>query len=373
MSRSTFTHRAALAALLTAPLVFAACAAVDARPVQDGDHAEHADTTAPAPAAPAARPGVDVEVAIARAERVAREVSATGHLEAVHSIDVRPEVEGRIVQILVREGATVTAGTPLFKIDDAELRAHVARATADRDLARQTFERSRQLLAEQAASRSDLERAEAMARAADAQLELLTLRLERTTVRAPFAGLVGQRRVSLGDNVTPATPLVGLQTSNPQRVVLNIPERHAGELRAGQAVSFSVAAYPGVTFTATVDFVDPVVSASARSITVKALAPNPRGRLRPGMFAEARVATSGRIAAIMIPEQALMPAVGGGNSVWVVEENSAALRQVQLGARRAGAVEVTSGVAVGEQVVIGGVMQLSPGAPLSPRVIAGSR
>lgn len=373
MSRSTFTHRAALAALLIAPLWLAACAAVDARPVQDGEHAAHADTAAAAPTAAAARPGLDVEVTVARVERVAREVSATGRIEAVQSIEVRPEVEGRIVQILVREGATVAAGTPLFKIDDAELRAHVARAKADRDLAHQTLARSTQLLAEQAASRSDLERAEAMARAADAQLELLTLRLERTTVRAPFAGLVGQRRVSLGDNVTPATPLAGLQTSNPQRVVLNIPERHAGELRAGQTVSFSVAAYPGVTFTATVDFVDPVVSATARTIMVKALAPDPRGRLRPGMFAEARIATSDRIAAIIIPEQALMPAVGGGHSVWVVEENSAALRQVQVGARRAGEVEVTSGVAAGEHVVIAGILQLSPGAPLSPRVIAGSR
>lgn len=373
MSRSTFTHRAALVALLTAPLWLAACSAVDARPLQDGGQAEPSDTTVAAPAAPVARPGLDVEVAIARAERVAREVSATGHIEAVQSIEVRPEVEGRIVQILVREGAMVSAGTPLFKIDDAELRAHVARATAERDLARQTLERSRQLLAEQAASRSDLERAEAMARASEAQLELLTLRLARTTVRAPFTGLVGQRRVSVGDNVTPATALVGLQTSNPQRVVLNIPERHAGELRGGQTLSFSVAAYPGVRFAATVDFVDPVVSATARTLTVKALAPNPRGRLRPGMFTEARVATSSPVAAIIIPEQALMPAVGGGHSVWVVVENSAALRQVQLGARRAGEVEVTSGVAAGEQVVIGGILQLSPGAPLSPRVIAGSR
>jgi membrane fusion protein, multidrug efflux system len=373
MSRALSTRRAALVALVAAPLWLAACSNVDARPSQDGDRTVTSNSAEPAAAAPPAPPAVGVEVAIARAESVAREVTATGRIEAVQSIEVRPEVEGRIAQIMVREGATVAAGTPLFKIDDAELRAHVARATADRDLSHQTLERTRQLLAEQAASRSDLERAEAMARAADAQLELLTLRLARTTVRAPFSGMVGQRRVSLGDNVTPATPLVSLQTSNPQRVVLNIPERHAGALRAGQAVAFSVAAHPGVGFTATVDFVDPVVSASARTITVKALAPNSRGQLRPGMFAEARVATSGRATAIVIPEEALMPSTGGGHSVWVVEANAAALRQVQLGARRAGAVEVTSGVAEGEHVVVGGVLQLSPGTPIAPRVVDGSR
>jgi multidrug efflux pump subunit AcrA (membrane-fusion protein) len=158
MSRALSTRRAALVALVAAPLLLAACSNVDARPSQDGDRTVTSNSAEPAAAAPPAPPAVGVEVAIARAESVAREVTATGRIEAVQSIEVRPEVEGRIAQIMVREGATVAAGTPLFKIDDAELRAHVARATADRDLSHQTLERTRQLLAEQAASRSDLER-----------------------------------------------------------------------------------------------------------------------------------------------------------------------------------------------------------------------
>uniref|UniRef100_UPI00286E3D6A efflux RND transporter periplasmic adaptor subunit n=1 Tax=Gemmatimonas sp. TaxID=1962908 RepID=UPI00286E3D6A len=265
-------------------------------------------------------------------------------------------------QIFVREGQPLGAGAPLFKIDDAELRTQVARATAERDLAQQTLARTRDLLAQNASATADLERAEAMARSAQAQLDLIALRLARTTVRAPFAGVAGQRYVSLGDQVSPQVPLVSLQTTNPQRVVLSIPERYAAVLRNNQTVRFQVAAFPTEQFVGTVEFVDPVVALPARTIMVKALAQNGGGRLRPGMFAEARIATAVRPTAVVIPEDALMPAPGGGNAVWVIIDGKATRREITIGVRRAGFVEATTGVAVGEQVVVGGLMQLSEGS-----------
>jgi membrane fusion protein (multidrug efflux system) len=273
------------------------------------------------------------------------------------------------VQIYVREGQPVGRGAPLFKIDDAELRAQVARATAERDLARQTYARTRDLLAQNASATADLERAEATARVAQAQLGQLAVRLARTTVRAPFAGVAGQRFVSVGDYVTPQTRLVSLQTSNPQRVALTVPERYAADLRRGQRVAFDVAAFPGQDFGATVEFVDPVVQLPGRTITVKALAPNPRGRLQPGMFVEARLATAVRPSAVTIPEAAVMPAPGGKNAVWLVQNGKAVRRDVTLGVRSAGAVEATSGVRSGDQVVVGGVMQLADGAPVRATVV----
>ena len=114
---------------------------------------------------------------------------------------------------------------------------------------------------------------------------------------------------------------------------------------------------------------DPVVQLPARTITVKALAPNPSGVLKSGMFAEARLATQVRENAVMIPEDAIMPAPGGSNAVWVVEDGKAARREVTLGVRRTGEVEITSGVQPGEQVVVGGVMQLTEGAPVNPTVL----
>ena len=274
-----------------------------------------------------------VEAAAARSDTVVDAILATGQIEALQSIELRPDVEGRLTQILVREGSLVSRGMPLFKIDDAELKAQVDQITAERDLARQSLNRTRELLSQKASSQSELERAEATMRSNEAQLDLLKVRLDRTLVRAPFAGVMGQRSVSLGDYVTTDTKLAALQTVSPQRAAFQVPERYADQLKVGQQVSFRVASLPGRTFTGKVDFVDPIVQLPGRTITVKARVPNPRRELQSGMFIEARLAT------------------------------------VELGVRTPGFVEVKSGVESGETVVVGGQERLAEGAPVAPKLI----
>jgi membrane fusion protein (multidrug efflux system) len=315
-----------------------------------------------------APPPMPVEVAIAATDTVVDAINASGQIEAIQSIELRPEVEGRLTAILVREGAVVARGTPLFKVDDAELRAEVARAEADRDLARQALGRTRELLTQRASSQSDLERAEATARSTEAQRQLLSVRLERTTVRAPFGGVVGRRTVSLGDYVTTDSRLVSLQTVDPQRASFQVPERYAEDLGLRQRVVFRVAALPGREFTGIVDFVDPVVQLPGRTITVKAQVPNPKRELHAGMFIEARLATAVRPSAVVIPEDAVLP-LQGETFVWVAKEGKATRRRIELGVRSPGFVEARSGVEGGEQVVVGGQERLSEGAPVAPKVV----
>ncbi|MGD8698833.1 MAG: efflux RND transporter periplasmic adaptor subunit [Gemmatimonadales bacterium] len=331
-------------------------------------NAESENAAGGGPGAGGGPPGMPVEVAVARRDTVVDEIRATGQIEAVQSIELRPEVDGRLVDILVREGTEVAVGTPLFKVDDAELKAQVTRLEAERDLARQALRRTRELLAQNASSEADLELAEANARSSEAQLELTQLRLDRTVVRAPFSGLVGERFVSLGDYVTNSTRLVTLQTVDPQRAVFQVPERYARRLSVGQEVTFAVAAVPGVEFNGTVDFVDPVVQLPARTITVKAEVPNRRRELKSGMFIEARLATDTRPDAVLVPEDAILP-LQNATFVWVVSEGTATRRQVELGVRMPGFVEIKSGVDVGEQVVVGGLERLSEGAPVMPTVV----
>ena len=308
---------------------------------------------------------IPVEVAAARADTVRDEIAATGQIEAVQAIDLRPEVEGRIMAILIREGQEVEEGTPLVKVDDAQLKAQVAQLEAQRDLAQQALARAKELAQENASSAADLEKAEAEARSAQAQYDLQRIRLERTTVRAPFTGVVGQRYVSLGDYVTTSTKLVSLQTVNPQRASFEVPERFARTVHIGQRVSFRVAAIPGRDFTGEVDFVDPVVQLPGRTILVKARVPNGQRLLQPGMFIEARLVTAVRPNAVVVPEEAVVPAEGS-NAVWAVVDGKADRREVTLGVRKPGFVEVTSGVKAGEQVVVGGLALLAPGAPVRP-------
>jgi membrane fusion protein (multidrug efflux system) len=309
-----------------------------------------------------------VEAAAARSDTVVDAILATGQIEALQAVELRPDVEGRLVQILVREGAVVARGTPLFKIDDAELKAQVAQITAERDLARQSLNRTRDLLGQKASSQAELERAEATMRSNEAQLELLKVRLDRTLVRAPFAGVVGQRFVSLGDYVTRETRLAAIQTVSPQRAAFQVPERYAEQLKVGQQVSFRVASLPGRTFNGKVDFVDPVVQLPGRTITIKAQVPNPRRELQSGMFIEARLATAVRPNAVVIPEDAVLP-LQGSNFVWVVSEGKATRRQVELGVRTPGFVEIKKGVENTEQVVVGGQERLAEGAPVQATLV----
>ena len=324
------------------------------------------DAPAAATGGPPAMPPMPVDVDTARRQSVVDAVRATGRIEAVSAIELRPDESGRVTGLMFREGQSVAAGTPLLKIDDAMLKAQSERAKADRDLANQQLERVRRLRQQNAASPADLERAEATARSAEAGLALLDLQIERTTVRAPFGGAVGQRFVSVGDYVTPASRLLTLQTVNPQRAVIEVPERYAVMLRPGQTVEFTVAAQEGRTHRARVDFIDPVVQNENRTILVKASAPNAGGLLKPGMFIEARLATATRANAIVVPEDAVQP-LRSANVVWAVVDGKASRRVVTLGVRSAGVVEIVSGVQAGEIVVVGGLERMGEGAPVAPR------
>ncbi len=309
-----------------------------------------------------------VEVAAALRDTVVDAIAATGQIEAIQSIELRPEVSGRITDILVREGQEVADGTALFKVDDAELKAQVAQADAERQLARQALERTKQLIAQNASSTSDLEQAEAKSRGADANYDLLKTRLDRTVVRAPFAGVIGRRLVSIGTYVSPQTSLITLQSVNPQHVSFDVPERYADRLHRGQLVSFQVAALPGKNFSGEVVFVDPVVSLPGRTILIKARVPNNEHQLQAGMFIESRLATNIRPNAVVVPEDALLP-MEGATFIWVIKQGKADRRQVSVGVRTAGWAEIQSGVEAGDSVVVGGGERLFPTAPVMARLV----
>lgn len=315
---------------------------------------------------PGGMPPMPVDVDTARRTTVTAAVRATGRIEAVQAVELRPDESGRVVELLFREGQAVDSGAPLVRIDDALLRAQADRAAAESELARRQLERVQRLRSENAASPADVERAEAGARAAEAALRVLELQVQRALVKAPFSGVVGQRFVSVGDWVTSANRLLALHTMDPQRAVIEVPERYSGDLRIGQTVEFTVAAHEGRTFRAQVEFIDPVVQLASRTIMVKARAANPNRLLRAGMFIEARLATATRTGAVVIPEDAVQP-LRTTNVVWAVVDGKASRRQVELGVRQQGTVEVLSGVTPGELVVVGGLERMQEGMAVAPR------
>jgi len=312
-------------------------------------------------------PPMPVDATPAITDTVREELVATGQIEALQAIELRPEVDGRIVRILFREGSEVGRGAGLFKVDDAELKAQVARLEAERDLAQQSLARTRTLLSQDAASNAELEEAEARARSTQADLDLQQVRLDRTLVRAPFSGVVGERLVSLGDYVTSATALVTLQTVSPQRASFDVPERYAATLQVGQTVAFRVAAVPDRQFVGKVDFVDPRVALPGRTIRVKAQVANEDRTLQAGMFIEARLATGIRPNAVLVPETAVVQ-LDAGPVVWVIGSGGQAFRRpVEMGLRKPGWAEILTGVEAGEIVITAGMERLFEGATVLPR------
>ncbi|MDD3762554.1 MAG: efflux RND transporter periplasmic adaptor subunit [Nevskiales bacterium] len=316
------------------------------------------------PPAPAGAPqdAVAVEVQLAETTTLPRTVDAVGSIEAGESVVIRPEVAGRIVDIAFEEGETVPRGQLLFRLDDAIQRAELAQARADLALADSTHRRATRLRSEKLASQADADTAAAALEVAAAAVQLAQARLDKTLIRAPFAGVAGLRAVSPGAYVEAGDDLVRIESVDPLRVVFRIAEAQASRIAIGQTVQLRVDGHEQ-PFVATVAAIDARVSAETRSLTLKARLANPDGALRPGQFARVRLQTGAPSPTVTVSEDAVFPR-GDGQYAYVVEGGRAVEREVSLGQRIAGRVEIRSGIRAGEPVVTSGLQRISNGAPV---------
>jgi len=356
-------------------LAVAALAAITAGCSDGGEAAQ---------AGPGGPMSVPVEVAVARVDTVLQEVRSVGSLEAEARVTVKAESTGRVVGVEVREGSRIEAGGVLLRLDASKLQAEadVAEAAAERartereNLARQ-LERNRELLDQGAISPQAFDDIEAAARSADARLreaeaalELARQRLADATVRAPFSGEVGLRRVDLGDYVDPGDDLFDLVDNDPLEIEFPVPERYLGSVRLGAGVELQVRNLPDRTFQGQVVFISPVVEATSRTVTIKARVSNPSGSLRSGQFADVRMELERRPDAVVIPEAAIVPG-RADDAVFVVRDGVVERRSVTLGTRAGDQVEIVAGVQAGDTVVVAGQQRLSDGAAVTVQQAGG--
>jgi membrane fusion protein (multidrug efflux system) len=228
---------------------------------------------------------------------------------------------------------------------------------------RSNFNRSRELYTTRALSEAQLEQIEATLKANEARVAFARSRLSDTVIAAPFDGRVGLRRVSVGSLVNPGAVITTLDDANPIKLDFTIPETLLSSVEAGREIVARSVAWPGQEFAGRVASVDSRVDPTTRSVTVRALLPNDRGMLKPGMFLTVRLAR-GSSDALLVPEQALVPEQGNV-FVFVVQDGRVEKRLVRTGERRVGEVQVVAGVAAGEQVVTEGTQKLRDGAPVT--------
>lgn len=312
-----------------------------------------------------AMPPTPVETAKPRVESVVDQATAVGSLRANEAVVIRPEVAGRIESIAFEEGARVHRGDLLFALDGAIARADVQEWEATVAQSRREAERVSDLIARKLASQSDADAKRAQLAIDEARLASARTRLAKTEIRAPFAGALGLRTVSVGEYVNVGDAIVTLAQTDPLKLDFRIPETQATRAAPGQTVRIAVDAFPGESFTGKVYAVDPQVDVNTRSVMLRATLANPGGKLRPGQFANVQLALAERANALTIPEQALWPQ-GGKQFVYVVRAGKAELVEIRIGKRSAGRVEVQTGLKPEDEIIIAGQMKIFPGAAVAP-------
>jgi len=344
-----------------------------------------------------ARAPVEVRTALVQGRDEPVVIEATGSFEADELSKVAPEATGRVVATPVDIGQQVRAGAVLVRLQatDASLRLDEARAAVARAEANLKLAESRNQLAQTTAQRylallatgdvsktvTDQARTEAetaqqtvnTSRATTAEALAQLAQAEKAVadvvVTAPFAGFVAERHVAVGEYVQPSTPVVTLVKIDPLRLRLTIPAVLAAQVSSGQRVEATVDAYSGQAFGGTITAVAPAVAAESRALTVEARVPNPRGILKPGMFAVARIDQGRTARALLVPRPAVIEDVNTNSyRVFAVnEQNRVQVRVVQLAPRQEGdMVQLISGVAEGERVAVSNLGDLYASAQVRP-------
>ena len=365
-------------------------------------------------AAPATPEPVAVTTAAVESRPIERHLRVTGSLLADEQAEVSAELAGRVTATPVERGTRVAAGALLVRISASETSAQlqeaeanagqiearlglsagqafdpkrvpeVMNAQASLDWAEAEFGRIQSLLDQKVVSQSEWEQRRTQVeaarqqykvamnvaeqsyrslQAARARVSLANKSLSDTAVRAPFAGVVAERAVSVGDYVAKGNRVATVVSIDPLRVELTVPEQAISQVKVGQPVRLTVDAYPNEEFSATVRFVSPSVRVDQRALTVEAVAANKDGRLKPGLFATALIQQGDPAPALTVPDTSV-ETVTGTSRVYVVKDGRAEERIVTVGEKIAGQVEVTSGVAKGETVIAEPRGRITDGMPV---------
>jgi len=343
--------------LSAAVLIVAGCGA------GEGSSGAAAAQTAATDNAGASQRVVNVEVLVATEEPFADRVAVTGEVQAERDVMVAAEESGVIRQILVEKGARLEAGQAIARIDDRLLSAQHDQAVAEADLAKETYERQRRLW-ERDSIGSELAylRAKYGAETAAANARVLATRLERTVIRAPIAGVLDARLIEVGTTVSAGTPVARVIDAEPLKVLAGVPERYAGTVRPGAAVT--VAFDNGSVVQSRASFVGTAIDSDSRTFPVEVMVANPGGRLKPGMVANLRIASGSISGSLLVPRDAVLRAQSG-YMVYVATERDGALvaetRAVVTGSGSEGRVVIREGLAAGDRVIVVGQHQVAAG------------
>ena len=307
-----------------------------------------------------------VDVIVVKSEKVSDKVEVNGTIVANEFAELRPEVSGLLTYLNVPEGQNVAKGTVIARINNADLQAQLSRTKVQLDLAETTEKRLKQLVAVNGINQADYDLAVNQVNTFKADMVYTQALIDKTIVRAPFSGVIGLRKVSEGSFVTPTNIIATMQQLSNLRIDFTIPETYQKYVQKGRNVEVLLDQNSGKRETARIIALEPQVNQSTRNITVRAVLNS--GSTSPGSFAKVYLSASTNKNSILIPTNCIIPEAMGKKAV-TVKGGKAVFVDIQTGDRREDVVEVTSGLSIGDTVVVSGVLFARPDAPVKVRSV----
>lgn len=309
---------------------------------------------------------VVVDVIVASPQPITNSLEANGTVVANESVELHPEVSGRLTFLNIPEGNYIKQGTVIAKINDADLQAQLNKSKVALDLANKTEERLRKLLSIQGVNQADYDVAVNQVNGYKADILYTQSLIDKTVLKAPFSGVVGLRQVSLGAYISPATILATLQQLDKIKIDFTIPEEYSNLIRKGNTVDVQVDAAKQTTTKAVIVATEPQVNQSTRNLKIRAVLQDNKVNL--GAYVKVFVTSGKDVKGLLVPTNSIIPDDKNKQLV-LVKGGKAAFINVETGARQAGNVEVTTGIKAGDTVVVTGVLFAKPKSPLKVRSV----
>ena len=288
-------------------------------------------------------------------------IDALGTATANESVTLTAQVADTVSRVLFDDGDKVEAGQLLVQLNNKEEIARVAQLQVSLEEAKRQLSRIKNLASTSAASEQLLDEQQALVKSLEAQIAVANAQLADLQIKAPFNGRLGIRRVSVGSLVRPADEITTLDDISVIKVDFNVAENHLASMALGQKVTATSVAYPGREFSGEITAIDSRIDPVTRSILSRAVINNPEAELRPGMLMQVTIEKQ-VLDTLVIPEEALVPNADKQFVYVVAENNLVSEREVIVGERRPGWVQIVDGLNTGEQIIVEGTLRVRDGS-----------
>jgi len=297
---------------------------------------------------------------IIKGESFGNEIKTIGTIRANEEVELRSEVARKITGIYFKEGTFVSRGKTLFKLDASDLNAKLKKQRLEEKFAELEIERLKPLREKGLVSQQEFDVAENNLEKIQADIEMTLVEISKTSIAAPFSGIIGLRNVSSGSYVNSSIVLATMQDVSKVKVDFSVPEKYSGMFKSGHDIIFTVEGVPG-EFEAKVFAYEPKIENNTRTLVLRAVTSNPDRKLMPGTFANVTLKLSEVKDAYLVPTQAIVPKLKG-QSVFVLKNGIANSVDIEISNRTENTVQVVSGLYEGDTLLTTNILRLRQGA-----------